>query len=792
MNDTCSNIPIKIRKCIKDAVDDLTSNMTKPDMDQHVICVKSNISYDAFYEKIKHDIEIVVNEIINNHTTCDVNNTFEKLVSELNGNENLAPIISDDIENLTLEYITGPVKDTFIFDANVTTTLSNLTNVLVRNCQCHAYEIFLFIINKYREKYRLKFLGKTNEESIKIIHEDYNYIKSSLTPSFFDDGKDKVTNDISFTMMLLHGFSIESELGKLIPDDLGSMKDFFIKIISAYYNNLHPIVWSQIIAQMIDNIFIELPFGKEAMFQFVSKYVLLNSGPFILKILQMIRPILSSEIRTKYNLTKLKYPLLSKDNAEMILAKSVKDWDMYDHLHMQTFSASVGHVAITYRVDNPEEKVVIKIIKPISIAQSCWEYKTLMNVKLQPCEKNFVKGLLESNGSEMNVINEAKNIRDGHKYYTDNYQNVFGQSVEANITTIEVKEDIIDPECWFAIAMTLAPGIPLSELVEEAVLKTETKYRAKLHRCLDLFIYKFFQNLIQNGYYHGDPHAGNIFFSFKKSQLTLIDFGAVGELDIYKDDVATRGLLEIIVMSIFYNFDGILDSMTELLNSKCTETKVDINSEAYKKFKKQLHQHRITNIANHDKITKLSDKYNEDLNSEKRLHDEFYEFQAVVEPDTTDDSIYSYLERRVPSKETVIENKEILPPYTTITKEGDSISFPAILEMILKFYATSNINVPIKLSEFYEFQKSYALLLGVLTSVNYNPYRIGIAIKKAIVNLENLSKITEIFTIIHVVRIYYNENNKFNALQPIQKGSSTNYHKYLKYKHKYLDLKRKL
>ena len=58
--------------------------------------------------------------------------------------------------------------------------------------------------------------------------------------------------------------------------------------------------------------------------------------------------------------------------------------------------------------------------------------------------------------------------------------------------------------------MTLAPGVPVADLVESDLLKTDTPYRAKLHRCFDLLVYKFFLTIAKTGFYHGDLHAGNV------------------------------------------------------------------------------------------------------------------------------------------------------------------------------------------------------------------------------------------------------------------------------------------
>ncbi len=278
---------------------------------------------------------------------------------------------------------------------------------------------------------------------------------------------------------------------------------------------------------------------------------------------------------------------MKPNQIELICSKIVNNWDMY-HI-IANKSASVGHVCIINRVDTPNDILVIKIIKPLAIAQSCWEYKTLYDIFPQgTCEQGFIKKILESNGMELNVKNEINNINKGHEYYTTDYQSVFGTDLLIKFTTVQVRPHIIRDDCWFALAMTLAPGIPLSDLIENDLVKTDTKYRARLHRCLDLLVYEFFFNIIRHGFYHGDLHAGNIFFSYDRSQMTLIDFGAVGHMDMFNNDPDIHSLLDISMMALFYNYDEILDKMTVLLNNKCPETQIDPNMPEYLEFKKQL------------------------------------------------------------------------------------------------------------------------------------------------------------------------------------------------------------
>jgi len=785
-------------------------------------------------------------------------NEFNEDDMDFNANSLLKKFGSINIDNIVLDVIASnilhkPTDSSFKFDLDITRTISNLGKILTVNCKCQMGNIFKYIISKYHKRYYEKVAGLSKEQLIEMIRGDYNNfkfilnnietngleslilfkggspLKSTIDGSVINIHKlsdmdldtDKLINKLSdlnpkssvildklsTKLTALYSFSVESELDKLIPNELGSLKDFFIKVISTYYNNLHPIVWAPIFKSITTNVFVDLPFTEAEIFAFVSKHLLLNSGPFILKILQMIRPVLDLHTAKKYNLVKLTYPLLKPKQVNMVLSKSVKNWPMYQVL--ENFSASVGHVCKVCRVDSPLNVFIIKIIKPLAVAQSCWEYKTLYKVfPIGSCEQIFVKNMLESNGRELNVLNEISNIKLGFEHYTAEYDNIFGANIDAKLTTIENIPLIIIPDCWFALTMTLAPGMPISKLVEDNLLAQDTKFRAKLHRCLDLLVCKFFMNIVQNGFYHGDLHAGNIFFSYEKNQMTLIDFGATGKLDIYDKSEDINTLLDIVVLSIFDNFDEMFDRMTELLNSKCTESQIDTQTKAYSEFKEMLYEHRIQNTLNKDKERINTDTYKRDIFSTERIDSEKSvdtvtqkgsnangrSEQLQSQSQSQSQSIYSYLEFEPIGKEPIIENRDVLPAFTEIIGNSQSITFAGILEKIIKFYALSGVNIAIKFNEFYEFQKAYALLMGVLHKTGYNSYRTGIAINKAIINWKNITELKNIGTVSHVIKTYWTEHNKFNDFKKelletniIQTGGISYLRKYLKYKKKYLN-----
>lgn len=823
----CLDIIQNLCSSVDEANYKLIDNMT--DLNQvDWVCVRPDVSYEYFFSLLKKSWEEIINKFINQPNKCDT--FFETVLSlyQYATPERLSEaklflekfsdpskkIGLDDIDNIILEVVANsllepPEKD-FVITCNFMESSKSLMIIMVENCQCQLAEIFKTFIKKYKKRYYGKIRDKSKEQVVELLRDDYHKFKTILKKFGYgkmDGVRENLFNDMADKLVGLHSFSIGTELDKLIPKDLGSLKEFFIIIITKYYENLHPIVWAQIFKNMVENLFVDLPFTPGEIFAFFSKYLLLNSGPFILKILQMIRPLLTDELAEKYNLVELKNPLLKQDQVKLILNKVIYNWPMYKIL--QNFSASVGHVCKVVRIDKPFNIFIIKIIKPIAIAQSCWEYQTLYNIFPKgSCEQAFTVNMLESIGKELNIKNEMENINVGFESYTGNYSDIFSIDINANLTTVQNIHGIVKPNCWFVLAMTLAPGIPLSKLVEKNLVQNDTMYRAKLHRCLDILVFKFFSNLIKSGYYHGDLHSGNIFFSYEDSLMTLIDFGSVGEINIYTSNPDIQIIIDVVIMSIFYNFDTMFDTLTKLLNTKCSEDKIDMNSKGYAELKRTLYEHKIKNVKNWKSERERSEIYSKDIFGEKRIHDEKngksgkeksekmekseteIDLQNSVEHinspfvnrlilhsthPSTRSSIYSDLDKNLVEgcyKESIknemdtvlIENRDVLPQFTEIVGNGESINFAGIMELIIKFYAMNGVNVAIKFSELSSIQKAYALLLGVLSRVYYNSYRLGIVINKAILSWKNIAELRHLESVAHITKVYFREKGIFDKL----------------------------
>jgi hypothetical protein len=602
----------------------------------------------------------------------------------------------------------------------------------------------------------------------------------------------------------------------MIPDAIGPLKCFFVDLIQYYYSTdvLHPIIWAQILRAMFINFLKNPPMTQSELFQFFSKHLLLNSGPFILKILQQVRPIMSVEQRKTYNLTKLTYPKMTESQSKLILSKIIKDWDLY-HIFSEA-SASVGHVFFIQH-SITLEKIVIKVVKPMSIIQSCYEYSKLNTFfKNGTLEQQFVHNILYSTGKEFQSKHELEHINNGHKYYSMNYNELYSDvNIDASLTTIKVKENVVIDNCWFALAMTIAPGISLSKLLEttgENKLSLDTPYRAYLHRCFDLLIYKFFSNIITHGFYHGDLHSGNVYFSFtnepvRKAQITLIDFGAVGTIDLFNDNPDINDLIKIIIQSIFNNYNHLFDTLTNLLNRKNINLPpIDKKSDRYKKFKKQLKKIGIKNIYSAKKNAKISDIYTKScLTSKTRVDREksininkntkniieennnqhakcYLSPQNNISPqnkisnqDNTIknpiESLYDYvdIQNRIIKDSKVnedVENLEQLPAFDcNINTSSDTISFTEVMNMIMEFYSKSNINIPITIPDLYELLKAYILINGLATQINYDSFRMSIILGKILYDYENIGKVVKHpLIILKMYNIYKSENKKYNRV----------------------------
>lgn len=785
----CSNLPASLVACINDINNYIVDTITSTETNMQYICVQEDITYTNYFNMLSSKWNAILSsyekgnncgsliKLINLNPTKAVEK-FKTIIKT--APETFNKYINDD-EKLS-EFIISTVipaytsnSEPFKMSEDGIQTMKSLAKVIYNNCACDIHNIFKSLLSVYSVKINNLPRDQLKSHITHLFSLFRTNIRGFLEQNYMKQGGSE--EDLKDTF-------IYNELSQLIPDSLGALKEFFLIVISAYYNKLHPIIWAQIVYKAYHDFFTTLPITQDDFFTFGANKLLTNSGPFILKILQMITPALKDiktkdgkEVLDKYGLRKLKYPMLTPDQANMVLKKVCYNFKlMHINFHI---SASMGHVCMAQSNLDPNDKFIIKIIKPVSLAQTCWEYKTLKDVfPTGTCERDYVVNVIESNGKEMNLLHEIENINKANALYKASYSELFGTTINAHLDTIKVRDDIVVPGKWYAMAMTLAPGLPIIRLIEEGKLLQDNVYRANLHRCLDLFVFKFFHTIVQDGFYHGDPHGGNLFYSYSRKTVTLIDFGAVGHLNIYQNDENTKAFIKIIIMSLFYNYDGILDFLTDILNSKCSQSSnnkiIDKASPEYKALMGRLVSYKHENIKNKDADSLESQERVNKLFSEDRINKEHYS-EPSNNPSSTDPligreehSVYQYYDIMTKRGETVEDynnRTNILLDEEVKHEDKNKVSLNSVLTEIFTFYANNGVNVAIKFSEFYDFQKAYALMLGVLMATGYSSYRVSMAISKGIKSMGNLMKlITSPSLLMFIVRLYSEESRKFKEI----------------------------
>ena len=206
-------------------------------------------------------------------------------------------------------------------------------------------------------------------------------------------------------------------------------------------------------------------------------------------------------------------------------------------------AGSIGQVYRAVLVDG--QKVALKVQRPgidIVVAQDISLIKSLAElVSLTEFGKNFdMVGLAEEFSkaiiAELDFTTEAEytqqlrqNLSDTKLF--DSQQLVIPQ-VYDNLTTTKL------------LTIEWLDGVPILEakLPEVTGNQSEAKRRSEL---TTLLFRAFFKQVYIDGFFHADPHPGNIFY-LQDGRLALLDCGMIGRLDPRTQQILTEMLLAIV------------------------------------------------------------------------------------------------------------------------------------------------------------------------------------------------------------------------------------------------------
>ena len=151
---------------------------------------------------------------------------------------------------------------------------------------------------------------------------------------------------------------------------------------------------------------------------------------------------------------------------------------------------------------------------------------------------------------EMDFDNELMNIR----HLNDNF--IYNDKIIVPTTYPDYSTEKV-------LTMEYVDGIKLSEVIAG----NNPKYNKIL--IADRIVRSYFQQLFLDGFFHADPHPGNIFVT-EDNAICYIDFGMMGSLDEdFRQDLA-----ELMIYFSDRNIDGLIN---QLIRMDILNEKTDIN-----------------------------------------------------------------------------------------------------------------------------------------------------------------------------------------------------------------------
>ena len=232
--------------------------------------------------------------------------------------------------------------------------------------------------------------------------------------------------------------------------------------------------------------------------------------------------------------------------------------------HIPLASASIAQVYTATLISG--EKVVLKVKRPkidkiikgdlllmkdlVHVLVTYFEFAE--NLNLEQGINTFEKSLLQ----ELSFVNERENIERFAKNFKNDLRTIVPK-VYPNLSNNDM------------LCMEFMEGFKITDFA--SIEKNNLSASKLADQCLELFL----AQILEHGFFHADPHAGNILVS-PEGKIIFIDFGATGT--IFPSD---REFLEDLIINL------ILKNVDQLVvNLKKVALKFEIKDE--KKLKDQI------------------------------------------------------------------------------------------------------------------------------------------------------------------------------------------------------------
>lgn len=207
-------------------------------------------------------------------------------------------------------------------------------------------------------------------------------------------------------------------------------------------------------------------------------------------------------------------PAMSEREFEEVFTKA------FTHESFATFDktpiacASIGQVHIAYTHEG--DKVAVKLRRVSIEAQVKADIRiiTAFNAIFRPLFSHYTKNSIEA------VVSEFAKMILQEVSLTQELNNLIKFSSVYKDSGIRFPTPFVELCCDDAIVMSFEEGFRFDD--KENILKHNVDFHAIIAKLVDFYT----TQMLINGYFHADPHPGNLLVS-KEGELILLDFGMV-------------------------------------------------------------------------------------------------------------------------------------------------------------------------------------------------------------------------------------------------------------------------
>lgn len=282
----------------------------------------------------------------------------------------------------------------------------------------------------------------------------------------------------------------------------------------------------------------------------VLRNILIELGPVYVKLGQVLstRPdLLPPEYINELTALQAEVPPVSWEDVEVVILQEIRRplEEVFTTINPQPVAA--GSIAQTHRATLKDgREAALKVQRPgiditieqdINLIRSLADLVSLTKVGQYYDLKALAEEFANALRAELNFSREAE--------YTDQLHRNLSGSRWIKPDSLVVPEIYWDFTTEKLLVMEWLNGVPLltARLGDAGTNGSSAEKQA----IVNLLIRAFFQQIYIDGFFHADPHPGNLFY-LNDGKVALLDCGMVGRLDPRTQQILTEMLLALVNM----------------------------------------------------------------------------------------------------------------------------------------------------------------------------------------------------------------------------------------------------